>query len=234
VRSLAVVALLVSVAQAYSTGIWGYSGMQGDHCSECHSGSGTATVMLTGPSTLFAGQTANYTVDVVTGATTRVAGFDVAVSGGTLANVTQANPSFLNDGEISHKNPSKGSTVQWQVAFTAPSSAGTVTMFAGGLSADGDGTTNGDDNGNATLQIDVTAAPDLAGVDLGGFDLAVVDMVSAATPMQPAPTTVDMGPPKDEKRWACACQVGGTGDLGSGAGVLLLLAGVIIGRMRRR
>jgi len=205
--------LLPTVAQAYSTGVFGYSGKDGASCTQCHAaGAAIPTVTLAGPTHLAVGEHGTYTFDVVTGATSHVAGLDVAVSGGTLVSLAQNNATFLNNGEISHKGVAKGNTVQWRFELDAPSVPGTLTVFATGLAGNADGNNTGDGVGGTTLVVEVGDPPDLAGVDLAGAmpDLSTVDAVSAASPVEPmAGAKVDLGPPHDERTWACACDVGG-------------------------
>ena len=217
-------------ARAYSAGVFGYSGKPPAHaCTDCHSGGAAPPVTLNGPSTLTPGESAVYTLDVVTGASTRSAGFDVAVSDGQLAMIAQNNATFLNNGEISHKLPlARGQTVQVRFQLIAPSSPGALTLFATALSADGDGTTSGDGTASATLQLTVEPAPDLAGLDLAGFDLATVDAITSATSAaEPSPSHPDLGPPHDEPRWACGCRVGARGDE-DGAGALVLALALLL------
>jgi hypothetical protein len=187
---------------AYTTGISGYSGKNVKTCSECHSG-GTAqpSATLQGPAALAAGASATYQLvidtDVNSSASAkRTAGLDVATSAGALATVDQVNQTRLIDGEISHTNAlPDANTVAISFQLTAPADVGMLTLFAAALSADGNGATSGDDVASATLQVEVTASPP---------DLA--DAVSGASTR--AEPSSDMGPPKNEPRWACGSTVG--------------------------
>ncbi len=202
-------------AWGYSTGVFGFSGKDGATCTQCHSGSGSATVTLSGPQHLQPGEHGSYTFDVVTGATSNVAGLDVATSTGTLVSLSQNNPTFLNNGEISHKGgPAKGGTVQWRFELDAPTDMGTLTLFAAGLAANANGSTSGDNTGTASLMITIGDLSDLSGADLSGVppppDLSTLDAISAASPPEPMTSAkADLGPPHDERTWACACEVGG-------------------------
>ncbi len=229
-------------AHAYSAGVFGFSGKPpADSCTDCHSGT-APTVKLDGPSELAAGASAVYTFDVVTGASNREAGFDIATSDGTLGAIAQNTASFLNNGEISHKLPlGKAATVQVRFQLTAPATAGTLTLFATGLSADGDGNTDNDGTAATTFAVTVTGPADLAGVDLSGVDLAApladlspaVDAISSATSPEPAPAPkLDLGPPRNEPKWACDCHLGPAVEIG--ALPLLLLAAMIAIALRRR
>jgi len=211
---LTALCLVPGVARAFSTGVFGFSGKDGADCSQCHTGTGAATVTLSGPQHLLPGEHGSYTFDVVTGATSNVAGLDVAASAGTLVSLTQNNPTFLNNGEISHKGgPAKGATVQWRFELVAPTDASTVTLFGAGLAANANGGTSGDNTGTTSLLVSIGDPPDLAGADLSGApppDLSTVDAVSAASPPEPMTgAKVDLGPPHDDPTWACACDVGG-------------------------
>jgi hypothetical protein len=164
---------------------------------------------LTGPTSLVPGQAARFTLDIVTGASTRRAGFDVAVSAGTLAPLPQPNESWINSGELTHtKNWPKGATVQLGFTVTAPTSPGSFRIFATALSSDGVDDPSGD--GASAVFSDV-AVPAPADADLGVVDLnatpADLDVISSATEVKSMPAP-DLGPPKDEPRWACACDLG--------------------------
>src|SRR4051812_46557159 len=95
--ALLIAVLQAGAAHAYSAGVFGYSGKPpAASCTECHSGS-APTVKLDGPASLAPGETATYTFDVVTGASNRFAGFDIATSDGALGAIVQNNASFLNN-----------------------------------------------------------------------------------------------------------------------------------------
>ena len=234
---LLVVTLLcaaASPAAAYTTGVSGYSGKDGKTCTECHSPASTqAKATLTGPDTLAPGATATYTLvidtDVTSSATaqaTRQAGLDVATNGGTLGTVAQLNQTRLVGGELSHTNAlPKAKTVQVMFTLTAPDQAGTVTLFAAALSADGDGSNSGDSTATTTLDVAVGGAPQ---------DLAGIDAVSSATMVAP-PGSPDLGPPHDELHWSCGSYVGRNPSAdAAGAALVLLLPLLVVLRLRRR
>ena len=175
-----------SAAHAFGAGVFGFSGKPpAQSCTMCHSGGAAPQVTLSGPSALAAGQTATYTIDIVTGASTAHAGFDIATSAGALATIAQTNESWLNSGEITHtRNWPKGSTIQLMFQLTAPAAPGPLTIFATALDSDGVDDTGGDGAASTTFAVDVQAPPDLAGADFAGAplpDLAQVDAVSSAT-----------------------------------------------------
>ncbi len=216
-----------SAAHAFGAGVFGFSGKPpAQSCTMCHSGGAAPQVTLSGPSALAAGQTATYTIDIVTGASTAHAGFDIATSAGALATIAQTNESWLNSGEITHtRNWPKGSTIQLMFQLTAPAAPGPLTIFATALDSDGVDDTGGDGAASTTFAVDVQAPPDLAGADFAGAplpDLAQVDAVSSATMMPPP--QVDMGPRRDEPRWACDASGAGAASTGAVIVVLVLVA----------
>ncbi len=169
-----VVVLLGSVALpwmawAHSNGITGYSGNPatntGQICTKCHSGGTVPTVTLTGPTSLAPGASGVYTF-TITGGAAVVGGLDVSTTSGTLQ-ATDPNTQ-LSGVEITHTSATHSFT-SGSLAFTftlvAPTS-GTVTLYAAGLSADGDGTFNGDNAAGTTLAVTVTApAPQIVVTD---------------------------------------------------------------------
>jgi Synergist-CTERM protein sorting domain-containing protein len=161
---------------ANSSGIEGRSGKQGAGCmtAGCHDASpgGVApTVVLQGPTTLAAGETGNYTL-VITGGPAVKAGMNVAVGegGGTLG--AGAGSRAAGGGELVHASPRDFTAGEARFAFTwvAPATARTVTMYASGNSANGNGTNTGDRAASTTLSVQVTAAgaPDGGSPGAGG------------------------------------------------------------------
>ncbi|WP_434383684.1 MXAN_6652 family MXYO-CTERM-anchored protein [Melittangium boletus] len=144
-------------AFAYPTGIAGFSGKSGANCTTCHvSGAAVPTVTLSGPPSLAAGATGQYTL-VIRGGPAVVGGAGIAVSGtgASLSPVTGAGL-VPSSGELVQSPPKAFTTgeVRFDFSLVAPASAGTVTLFAAGNSADGDGGNSGD--GVATTKLDVT------------------------------------------------------------------------------
>jgi MYXO-CTERM domain-containing protein len=246
-------ALVAAPAGANSSGIAGYAGNAGKTCNDCHTGGMAPTVTIRGPSTLAPGATATYAIDVVSSATATqfAAGVDVAASAGTLAVHAGGPATALLSGEIVQSATAMGKTVTFQLDFTAPAQAGSVTLFGDGLSANGDGTTAGDLSATTTFAITVAVPPDLAmappdfaGVDLFGVDLMAppVDAVSGATDLA-MPATVDavsgatakvdmvMPTLKPETPWGCGCAVGARERR---APALLLIVALAIVALRRR
>jgi hypothetical protein len=207
-RGLVLFATLLCAGRAfgYGAGVFGYSGKPpAQSCNDCHSGGTAPAVTLSGPTSLPAGGSGTYALDIVTGASTSRVGFDVATSDGTIGKVVQTNESWINSGELSHtKTWPKGDMVRVQFTLTAPMS-GPVTLYATGLSSDGVDDTGGDTAASTTWNVDVVTDPS-ADLAPAVEDLAGVDAVSGASP--PPTIAPDLGPPHDEPRWACACDLG--------------------------
>lgn len=173
--------LFSAPAHANLNGIVARSGKQGAGAEQtcmaagCHSvnpSAATPTVELTGPTTLAAGATGNYTLIIRGGAAVK-AGMNVAVSsnGGTL-NTTGGDLKALA-GELTHTAPKDFANNEARFDFTlvAPSAAGTSKLFASGNSTNGNGTNEGDRSASTTLDIQITGSsqPD-AGMPDGGTD----------------------------------------------------------------
>jgi len=150
-------------SNAFKNGITGYSGKlethAGGYCTDCHTGGAVPNVVLTGPSELIAGANATYTLSI-SGGQSNKAGFNISASSGDLF-ISIASTSKLN-GELKHDAPfsvAADSTMSWQFEFTAPNFPGEVTLYAAALSADGDGSFNGDGAAKTTLLITILDSP---------------------------------------------------------------------------
>jgi chitodextrinase len=131
----------------------------GASCKSCHGDATGAVLTITGPTTVNAGATNQYTA-TITGGPAVVGGADVHVSSGTLASLTGQGTKLLN-GDLVHSSPKPfaSGSVSWNFNWTAPATAGTVSMFGAGNSADGDGSDAGDAGDGATTRtITVQAA----------------------------------------------------------------------------
>ncbi|MGE5438464.1 MAG: choice-of-anchor V domain-containing protein [Bacteroidota bacterium] len=117
------------------TGISGYTlKTNSSGCAGCHgSASSQVSVVINGPATLKTGETGNYTVTITGGSGTGV-GTDIAASNGTLAN-SDANLKILN-GELTQPSAKtfSGGKYVFSFQYTAPSQAGTQTLYACGVS----------------------------------------------------------------------------------------------------
>jgi uncharacterized protein (TIGR03382 family) len=159
-------ACLISVpAYANLSGIVARSGKNtGQTCmlAGCHNDSPSAvmpTVEISGPTTLQAGATGNYTL-IIRGGPAVQAGMNVAVSnnGGTLNKV--GNDLKVLAGELTHTAPKNFANNEARFDFTlvAPAAAGTAKLFASGNSTNGNGAKEGDRAVTATLDVQITAS----------------------------------------------------------------------------
>jgi hypothetical protein len=154
------VSLCALPALAYLGGINGFSGKQGVTCSACHAPSGAApTVTLTGPTTLNTGQTGDYLL-TVTGGPAVKAGINVAAGPATLTFVPDNVTTRLQAFEITHNNPQPfvGGSSTFNFQMVAPTTPGTVTIYAAGLSSNNSGTNAGDNFTTRTLTVTVVIA----------------------------------------------------------------------------
>jgi uncharacterized protein (TIGR03382 family) len=153
-------------AHANSRGIDGRSGKQGPTCmaSGCHATNSnpiSPTVELDGPRSLTAGATGNYTLIIRNGAAVK-AGMNVAVSdnGGTL-NAGGPDQKILN-GELTHSAPkdfnSTSQEARFDFSLVAPATAGNITIYASGNSANGNANNPGDSSATTTLSVEIKSA----------------------------------------------------------------------------
>ncbi|MFZ5785411.1 MAG: choice-of-anchor V domain-containing protein, partial [Acidobacteriota bacterium] len=148
-------------ALANSTGLVGYSGKAGATCSTCHQG---ATVLLqtqfTGPAFLKPGATGSYTFILGYYFQSQNAGLGVAAQAGTLA-VDPGEPTTkLVNQELVHSQPKSLSGpgiagYSWKFSWTAPSAAGSYTLFGAGIASNNNKLSTGDANGKATFVVTV-------------------------------------------------------------------------------
>ena len=146
---------IAATASAYGSGATGYSGKDGSSCNGCHSGGKAPAVQIDGPSSIAAGQTADFTFTVTT--TQTRAGADIAGSEG----VTLTPGTNLQDlgGELTHtkSTPVSGGKAVFKFTITAPASGSSLTLYAAGLAANGNGT-GGDKATTTTKAIAITGA----------------------------------------------------------------------------
>jgi hypothetical protein len=125
----------IQLTFAYPGGVSGRTLKGPNPGCTCHTGSTSTTVTLTitGPATLNAGQTGNYTVQM-SGSSITGGGIDIAASTGTLA-TTDTKMKVLS-GELTQSAAQSGSVpMTWSFKYTAPSTAGTQTLYATGCRA---------------------------------------------------------------------------------------------------
>jgi hypothetical protein len=158
------VALFSASAGANSGGVAGYTGKpnaaapQGESCNQCHNGGTAPTVALAGPTSLAAGQSAEYSLVVTTGQI-RAAGAIAATDGVVLAPVSNLRDSFGEMVQNAPVTPANGQAT-FRFRVTAPMTGTTVRLWAVGLAANGAGTA-GDRATHTTQDITITggAAP---------------------------------------------------------------------------
>lgn len=115
----------------YGTGISGYSGKATNVCTKCHGSiSSAVTLTITGPTTLTAGATGNYTLTVASSSISK-SGVDIAASSGTLA-ANDAQLKLLSS-DLTHSSTKSGTgSVTWKFLYTAPATTGSATLYASG------------------------------------------------------------------------------------------------------
>jgi Secretion system C-terminal sorting domain len=151
---------------ANSTGISGTTKKNNNLGCWCHGTSPTVSVSVNiiGPDTLAPGATGNYELTISGGPLVR-AGTDIAASSGTLKPVSS--DLHLLSGDLTHSSPKAPSNgmVTFQFKYTAPSSAGTQTLYANGNSVNGDGKDNSQDKWNfaPNKTVVITNATGIAG-----------------------------------------------------------------------
>jgi hypothetical protein len=140
---------------AYGSGVAGCT--LKTHTTGCNCHSTTAdvaiNVTLTGPDTVIAGSTNDFTFSVsrTSGSFTK-GGIDIAVSSGTLGLGTSTGLKILS-GELVHSTKFNSATTK-TFTFTAPSTPGVVTMYACG--AGGTGTPPWNNAPNKTIVVKTT------------------------------------------------------------------------------
>ncbi len=137
----------------------GYTGAPGSKsCGGCHKGGAATTLSVTGPSTLAAGQTGDYTATLTGGPGNK--SFGASVSSGTIAPVSGNIKTAGTEVFSSHTSTATGT---YQFKITAPAS-GSVTLYYMGLASDGSGT-GGDDG--VELSKTITVMGGTPSVDAG-------------------------------------------------------------------
>jgi len=160
---LLALACAVGLATASSNGIDGFSGNPATNggviCNVCHSGGVAPIVTLTGPTTVDAGSTQTYTLQILGGQNV-AGGLDVSATDGVL---TVREPGTqLVGAELTHTTPRGAlscgifSCVTWTFNWTAPLTPGTSTIYGAGNSVDLVTGTGGDAASNDVLTINVS------------------------------------------------------------------------------
>jgi MYXO-CTERM domain-containing protein len=195
-RAIAVLGVLYVLAipapgYAFNNGasVVGHSGATGAVCNNCHSGGTAPTVALSGPTTLAAGATGQYSFTITSKSTTdKIAGCDVAVSSSAAQLTPISTTVQAAGGEIVHKSaiPLSNGAVTVQLSVKAPATGGPLTLYAAGLVGDAVDTPTGKLAAKTMLAINVTGGA--AGSPDGGV---VLDAGTPAGSATPAPSTAN-------------------------------------------
>lgn len=171
----------------FQTGITGRTSKNGSGCT-CHSetSSSSVSVVIAGPDNLSVNETANYTV-TITGGPLVAGGTNIAASSGVLNPLEGLKKA---DNELTHVSPKSSSSgsVVFNFTFTAPGTAGEVTLFAAGNSVNQNGANTGDAwnfAANKTIAVDVSTGIDNNNV-ISSFNLEQ----NYPNPFNPATTIV--------------------------------------------
>lgn len=178
---VALLTLIAAAAEALPTGIAGYAGNLGAACDSCHGDGVVPAVRFEGPQQVPAGTQALYRFVVRSNSPAQtVAGFDVAASGGMLAlgDAPGGDGARLLFGEIVHSAPkaNDGDEASWELYWRAPAAVGPQTLYASGLSANGNGLNSGDGVASITFAVEVVAPPCVGDCD-GDGRILVSEMV---------------------------------------------------------
>lgn len=131
-RSLIVLGLLFPVAAFANFGAVGYSGLQGATCSGCHGGGGVS-VSFGGPTTLTAGTSGDFTLNVSANVS-----IDVAASIKEATLISNGAPTSVQVGELVSTTARSSGTVGFKLM--APPFSGTVKLYASASNGAGTGT----------------------------------------------------------------------------------------------
>ena len=149
-----------ALANSRGTGATGNSGKTASQtCNTCHTGGAAPTVTITGPETLAAGATGQYTLTIQGGAAVK-GGMNVALSAGTTASLEPGAGLQKLGAEVIHSQPKDFDTgtnaVSFDFSVIAPSTGGTFTIFGAGNSTNGNNAQSGDRSALAQRVVTVT------------------------------------------------------------------------------
>lgn len=168
-------AVFLTAGSAYANngGLPGYSGKPtattpaGESCNQCHTGGAAPTVIINGPATLAAGQSAEYTLVVTTGLVR--AGAGIAGSDGVV--LTPVAGGGLRDsfGEMVQDAPLtvSGGSATFRFTVKAPATGTTLKLWGVGLAANNATAQNGDRATHATRDVTITGGGVAPGTDGG-------------------------------------------------------------------
>jgi hypothetical protein len=138
-RVLVLTCFASSLVWAKPTGITGFSGLATRTCNNCHSGGIDPSLSLEGPEEVAVGDDVTFIVSIAGGAA-QLGGLDVSAGDAGVELIPGEGMKTMN-GELTHSAPGtfpSGGMLQYQFTVRARSE-GPVTIFAAGLSADGNG-----------------------------------------------------------------------------------------------
>ncbi|MBK6691309.1 MAG: hypothetical protein IPG50_03775 [Myxococcales bacterium] len=191
--SAASVALVLapSMAEANPLGLDGYTGKYGATCNECHSGGTAPQVSLTGPSTLTAGQTAEYTLKVASGAA--IVGMGGAASDG--AEVSPGKNTKQKFAEVVHAAPlAPANNAVFSFKVKAPTYNGPITVYAVANACNNNNGSSGDRAAETLMTVTITGGsnappppPPSSPVDAGAGGVPVAGGASPATSPDASP-----------------------------------------------
>jgi len=174
---------VIGPTAAMENGMIGYSGKDLFTCTQCHSDGVRPTVRFDGPAEVQAGEAVPYSFIVQSRSQNQLyAGLDVAASDGTLEVAPTEDDGQIESGELTHLTPKKvdeNLVATWSFIWQAPATPGTATLYGAGLSANGNGTTSGDQPASTRLVITVTPAPPPGDANCDGR-LSAADVVGIA------------------------------------------------------
>lgn len=101
--------------------------------------------MIMGPDTVMVGQTENYSLMIMGGPAVK-GGTNIAISSGTLTQISSTLKKDNASGELTHNAPASfsGGNLTFQFSYKAPATAGAQTIYATGNSVNGNGQSSGD------------------------------------------------------------------------------------------